>query len=179
MNLSRIRIPQFFITKLISFFFYLFQEMQDNLEKAEARKVTILANMADRILTKFCENFEVWNTAVHCLAYMDFLSSLAEYCAKERGVCIPKFLPPAEPNPYIAAQESSYPCATGDQTYIPNTIVIGRCKEELNKEQDQKKPTVLLLTGPNMGGKSTVMRQIGLTVILAQMVSYYYYYSFF
>uniref|UniRef100_A0A8D8TRG5 DNA mismatch repair protein n=1 Tax=Cacopsylla melanoneura TaxID=428564 RepID=A0A8D8TRG5_9HEMI len=143
--------------------------LQEDLEKAEARKVTILSNMADRILSKFCENFEIWNTAVHCLGYLDFLGSLAEYCAKERNVCIPKFLSPGESNPYIAATESLYPCTTGDQTYIPNSIVIGRCKEELEEGKEDRKPSVLLLTGPNMGGKSTVMRQIGLTVILAQM----------
>mmetsp|Transcript_67690 Transcript_67690/g.145938 ORF Transcript_67690/g.145938 Transcript_67690/m.145938 type:complete len:147 (-) Transcript_67690:331-771(-) len=35
---------------------------------------------------------------------------------------------------------------------------------EINKEQK-----CILLSGPNMGGKSTIMRQLALTVVLAQM----------
>ncbi|MDN6640440.1 MAG: DNA mismatch repair protein MutS [Tetragenococcus sp.] len=45
----------------------------------------------------------------------------------------------------------------GAQEYIPNTI-----------QMDQE-TLILLITGPNMSGKSTYMRQLALTVILAQM----------
>ena len=45
----------------------------------------------------------------------------------------------------------------GHQEYIPNSI-----------EMDAK-TFILLITGPNMSGKSTYMRQLALTVIMAQM----------
>ncbi|BAP86050.1 DNA mismatch repair protein MutS [Paucilactobacillus hokkaidonensis JCM 18461] len=45
----------------------------------------------------------------------------------------------------------------GHQTYVPNDVVM-------NDET-----TILLITGPNMSGKSTYMRQLALTVVMAQM----------
>lgn len=48
----------------------------------------------------------------------------------------------------------------GSQEYIPNTIHF-----------DQK-TSIQLITGPNMSGKSTYMRQLALTVIMAQMGSF-------
>ena len=41
--------------------------------------------------------------------------------------------------------------------YIPNDIIM------------DKKTSILLITGPNMAGKSTYMRQLGITVIMAQI----------
>lgn len=45
----------------------------------------------------------------------------------------------------------------GNQSYVPNDVKMS---------PDE---TVLLITGPNMSGKSTYMRQLALTVIMAQM----------
>lgn len=45
----------------------------------------------------------------------------------------------------------------GHQEYIPNSVLMG--PDEM----------LLLITGPNMSGKSTYMRQLALTVIMAQM----------
>jgi DNA mismatch repair protein MutS len=47
----------------------------------------------------------------------------------------------------------------GHQGYVPNDILMHEKK-------------VLLITGPNMGGKSTYMRQVALTTILAQIGCY-------
>lgn len=48
----------------------------------------------------------------------------------------------------------------GRQTYIPNSIYL------------DNKTNMQLITGPNMSGKSTYMRQLAVIVVLAQMGSY-------
>lgn len=45
-----------------------------------------------------------------------------------------------------------------DGVYVPNHV-----------EMDDRKRQILLITGPNMAGKSTYMRQVALTIILAQI----------
>ena len=55
-------------------------------------------------------------------------------------------------------QEGSHPCLDlQGEAFIPNDTLL----------QDGR--NLIVLTGPNMGGKSTVMRQTGLLVVLAQM----------
>jgi len=58
-----------------------------------------------------------------------------------------------------------HPCAAAqmhqlNKTFIPNDTILS--SEE----------SLLLLTGPNMGGKSTLLRQTCIAVILAQIGSY-------
>ena len=47
------------------------------------------------------------------------------------------------------------------EPFISNDVFLGGCH-----------PPMMIITGPNMAGKSTVMRQVGLIVILAQMGSF-------
>lgn len=77
------------------------------------------------------------------------------------------------------------------KTFIPNDICMGGCgseceekeKEECGKEKEEKKTNTeskenntstrsYILTGPNMGGKTTYLRSVALCVILAQMGCY-------
>lgn len=48
----------------------------------------------------------------------------------------------------------------GHQEYVPNDVTM------------DKDTTILLITGPNMSGKSTYMRQLALTAVMAQMGSF-------
>lgn len=48
-----------------------------------------------------------------------------------------------------------------DERFVPNTV-------KLDNDENQ----ILIITGPNMAGKSTVLRQVALTVIMAQMGSF-------
>jgi DNA mismatch repair protein MutS len=96
------------------------------------------------------------------LAEVDALSALAHVAAL-RNYCRPNFDASADieivagRHPVIEQQEM----AGGSERFVPNDLY-------LNSTTD----TVLVLTGPNMGGKSTYLRQAALVVILAQMGSF-------
>ncbi len=64
--------------------------------------------------------------------------------------------------PYLRLINSKHPCISQKLKYfVPNDIIIG----ENNK-------TTLVITGPNMGGKSTILRQACVLVIMGQMGCY-------
>jgi DNA mismatch repair protein MutS len=101
------------------------------------------------------------------LAEVDVLASLAHIAAL-RNYCRPLLLPPAEGDagdleilegrhPVLEQQEM----AGGSERFVPNDLYLNASTH-----------TILLLTGPNMGGKSTYLRQTALIVILAQMGSF-------
>jgi len=69
--------------------------------------------------------------------------------------------------PFIEIRAGRHPCIvqtyTGDD-FIPNDVIV-------NGEGVASGRTCVVVTGPNMGGKSTLLRQTGLILILAQLVS--------
>ena len=92
------------------------------------------------------------------LATIDVLQSFAAVAEKQRFVR-PKFIE----RPSIEIDKGRHAVVEkvmGAQTYIPNSISMD---ENVN---------VQLITGPNMSGKSTYMRQLAIIVIMAQMGSY-------
>jgi len=97
------------------------------------------------------------------LAEVDVLASMAHIAAL-RNYCRPQFVDDGGEleivegrHPVIEQQEM----AGGSDRFVPNDLY-------LNGGTDN----ILLLTGPNMGGKSTYLRQTALIVILAQMGSF-------
>ena len=97
------------------------------------------------------------------LAEVDVLASFAHVAAL-RNYCRPQFADgPGEMeiidgrHPVIEQQE----LMGGSERFVPNDLYLNGATHN-----------ILLLTGPNMGGKSTYLRQTALTVILAQMGSF-------
>jgi DNA mismatch repair protein MutS len=96
------------------------------------------------------------------LAEIDVLSSLAQIAAL-RNYCRPVLDDSSDieivagRHPVIEQQELS----GGSERFVPNDLFLNSTTH-----------TVLVLTGPNMGGKSTYLRQAALAVILAQMGSF-------
>ena len=65
-------------------------------------------------------------------------------------------------------EEGRHPCLDlPGSNYIANDTRIGG---------DGDGSSLIILTGPNMGGKSTLMRQTGLLVVLAQVISWFHFF---
>jgi DNA mismatch repair protein MutS len=97
------------------------------------------------------------------LAAMDVLVGLAEVAERQRYV-----RPELVEEPVLEIEEGRHPVVErtlASGRFVPNDV-------ELSALPDAEHARILIVTGPNMGGKSTVMRQTALIVILAQMGSY-------
>jgi DNA mismatch repair protein MutS len=93
----------------------------------------------------------------HALAVLDSLLSLAEVAAR-RNYCRPTLTEDDEI--YIRTGRHAVIEATGER-FIPNDTYLNNSTDRL-----------LIITGPNMGGKSVYLRQAALIAILAQIGSF-------
>ncbi|MDT8363299.1 MAG: DNA mismatch repair protein MutS [Nitrosomonas sp.] len=94
------------------------------------------------------------------IAELDVLCAFAERAALS-GYCEPVFTP----HPIIKIEAGRHPVVENQvQQYIANDSMLGAVTRTGRK--------ILIITGPNMGGKSTYMRQTALIVLLAHCGSF-------
>ncbi|XP_049885567.1 probable DNA mismatch repair protein Msh6 isoform X2 [Pectinophora gossypiella] len=128
---------------------------------AEEQKRVVLKDLSRRIFENFSSHYAQWEAAVQCIATLDILLAFAEFARQQStDVCLP-IVTMGDSKPYINITEGRHPCIPIVNDFVPNDAELGT-----------RGPSLLLLTGPNMGGKSTLMRQVGLLVVLAQLGSY-------
>ena len=125
------------------------------------------------IFAKFDSKRSLWAAAAQTTAMLDALGSLAEASGRP-GFIRPTILScPPDVQPCIHVVQGRHPCVeithSGGQ-FIPNDLTLGRYEEQAEEAQGSER--VLLLSGPNMGGKSTLLRQTCLISILAQIGCY-------
>lgn len=138
------------------------QSLLKQLQHAETERDVILKDLSRRIFEKFSKHYELWKQCVDCVANLDVLASLAEYARAQQVICVPElYEQSADKQPFIDIAEGYHPCAAAD-TFIPNGLILGT---------GATTAPLSILTGPNMGGKSTLMRQVGLLVVMSQIVS--------
>ncbi|EDW79457.1 uncharacterized protein Dwil_GK20488 [Drosophila willistoni] len=131
-----------------------------DMQQAEEARNVVLKDLARRVFEKFSNHYEHWKQCIDCVAMLDVLASLAEYANQQLAICVPQFVSGGD-QPFIQLEEGYHPCVNAS-TYIPNGLELGT----------ENEAALSLLTGPNMGGKSTLMRQMGLLVIMAQIGSH-------
>ncbi|KAF8791514.1 DNA mismatch repair protein Msh6 like protein [Argiope bruennichi] len=143
------------------------------LTSAEESRASALKDITRRIFARFDENYNMWKSAVHCISILDALISLVLYCkSSEVPMCRPKFfIPNKDVEPHLEIIDGRHPTFlkyfTGDD-YIPNSVYIGPKRNNNNTEVNSG-GRLVLVTGPNMGGKSTLMRQAGTLIIMAHL----------
>ena len=139
------------------------KSLVDKLEVAEDRLKDALAPFLTAIFSKFYSQKLKWLRVLNILTEMDCLASLAIVSGQsDHTMCRPKFVDPSpEGFGRLDLRQMIHPCVTltGQKNLIPNDTF-------LDPNQGQM---LLLVTGPNMGGKSTLLRQTALAVILAQI----------
>lgn len=108
-----------------------------------------------------------WIQTIECVAALDCILSLACYSKHLEGIRVsdfqePKCLPRFDSSCMLKIEQMRYPLAIrSDNQFIANDLALVR--------PDARTGSIAFLSGPNMGGKSTVLRQAGLIAILAQI----------
>jgi len=124
-------------------------------EHIVALERTALAQVAEEVST----HAEQLLQTARSLASLDALLSLAEV-ASHRGWAAPT-LDEGDALEILCGRHPVVESCLSGEAFIPNNCRLGG-----------DHPRVLLVTGPNMGGKSTYLRQTALIVLLAQIGSF-------
>ena len=138
------------------------------IEKA-VKILTQLESELHKVLVPFVTNYfkqfylknDIWTQTVCCLSELDCLCSLAKFSSKLSPKCKPNFIKSSVFDPQTFKIEGMvHPILNSEFQMIPNDVSI----------LDEK--NIFLITGPNMGGKSTLLRSVCISTILAQIGCY-------
>jgi len=136
------------------------KEYEDKILNAEENIYKIEFKLFDEIRKTVAAETEGIQENARLIAMLDCYTSFAE-CAEHNN-----FVKPEINNSHnLEIEDGRHPVVEvnlqpGDK-FTPNST-------NLNNEEDQ----IILLTGPNMSGKSVYLRQVGLIVLLAQIGSF-------
>ena len=134
------------------------KEQEAKILNAEERRCALEYELFIALRKKVTEYTSSIQEFASFVSYIDCLLSLAEVSLNEHFV-----RPTFNTNRIVNIVGARHPViekVIGKGKYVPNDI-------HMDKNTD-----IMIITGPNMGGKSTYMRTFALIVILAQMGSY-------
>ena len=143
------------------------QELVKELEAAEEAQQAAISNILRSMMLKFVEDYDALQDTAACVSELDCLMSLAMHADLGEGtMCVPELCEAGEgesgEGPQVfEARALRHPAAVVGRcgSFVPNDISLGGAGA----------PAFTMLTGPNMGGKSTLLRQACLAAVLAQV----------
>lgn len=141
-------------------------ELESKIANAADRALTIELELFDKLVAKIIEHADFIRNAAEALAIFDVSASLAKL-SEDQGYCRP-LVDNTLAFHILGGRHPVVEQALRKQASDP--FVANDC--HLGPQMDEKFASIWLLTGPNMGGKSTFLRQNALIALLAQMGSF-------
>ncbi|SOV11574.1 DNA mismatch repair protein MSH6, putative [Plasmodium sp. gorilla clade G2] len=143
------------------------KSLVEKLEDIEQEKKDAIYPFFQKLFHLFYAHYEKYVSACRLIAELDCLQSFAYVVLNTSFPLTRPILHPMdskkgeEKTPFLILEDNIHPVvAMLMPNFISNNIYMG-C--------DKENQSTLLLTGPNMGGKSTLLRQTAISVILAQI----------
>ena len=163
-NSYKDKVPEEYIRKqtLTNCERYITQELKDlegRILGAKDRSFAMEYRIFDEIRKKVAENLDRIERTAKAIANLDVLTSLANVSADNNYTC-----PEVNLSDRIILKESRHPVVEvllSGSPFVPNDVTL-----------DNEENRVAIITGPNMAGKSTYMRQVALIVLMAQIGSF-------
>lgn len=135
------------------------KEMENTILGAEEKVVALEYNLFTEVRNEIANEVIRIKKSAHYIAILDVLQSLGEVAAKQNYV-----RPNINSNGIIEIKDGRHPVVEkmmNNEMFIPNDTYL-----------DEDSNRFSIITGPNMAGKSTYMRQVALIVLMAQIGSF-------
>lgn len=133
------------------------KEYEDKVLTSKGKALSLEKALYDELFDQLLPHLEALQLSASALAELDVLSNLAER-AQTLNYCCPQL----QESPGITIREGRHPVVEQvlKEPFIANPLSLSPQRR------------MLIVTGPNMGGKSTYMRQTALIALLAWTGSY-------
>lgn len=127
--------------------------------ESEEKRIELEQKLFHELLERIVPHNERIKRVAKIIAQLDVLCCLAQVAVRNNYFC-----PEVHCGETITIKEGRHPVVEKyleSESFVPNDI-------ELNNKDQQ----ILIITGPNMAGKSTIIRQVALIVLLAHIGSF-------
>ena len=133
---------------------------EEKILNAEEKLVSLEYRLYQELIDKLLKSIIFIQNTAKKIAFIDVINSFAKLASTSnfcRPVLTNDYFIDIKKGRHLIIEKSFSP----EEVYIPNDIYL-----------DNKKQQIIIITGPNMSGKSALIRQTALIVILAQIGSF-------
>ena len=135
------------------------KEMENTIFSADERLVNLEFEIFTSLRNFVADNSDRIRKSASLIAEIDVYRSLAEVASKNAYVC-----PDVDVSTDIIIKDGRHPVVekfVTDSYFVPNNTIL-----------DTSDNRMMIITGPNMAGKSTYMRQVAIITLMAQIGSF-------